>query len=132
MIDGTKKGKGCYQYRDQRQKNFVQSEDCLYLNVWSEATNSVLLNSTLRPVMFWIHGGGFHSGSGVETNGQVLATHGVVIVSVNYRLGPFGFLYGAEDSAPGNVGLFDQNLALKWVCLRLLSLVERIQPDLTP
>jgi carboxylesterase type B len=69
--------------------------------------------------MFWIHGGGLNTGSIYQSlyNGSVLATHEVVLVSANYRLGKFGFLYGADDSAPGNVGLYDQVLALKWVCI---------------
>ena len=65
--------------------------------------------------MFWIHGGGLHGGSGVTVDGSVLALHGVVVVSINYRLGSLGFLYGADPSAPGNVGFFDQLIALKWV-----------------
>ena len=67
--------------------------------------------------MFWIHGGSFNTGTSfnISYNGSVLATHDVVIVTVNYRLGPFGFLYGAVETAPGNVGLYDQNFALKWV-----------------
>ncbi|CAG2111665.1 unnamed protein product, partial [Medioppia subpectinata] len=72
---------------------------------------------TLKPVMFWIHGGSLNMGSIFLDwfNGSVLATHDVVVVSVNYRLGPFGFLYGDREDAPGNVGLYDQLLGLKWV-----------------
>ena len=73
--------------------------------------------------MFWIHGGGFSTGSIFAPiySGKVLATMGVVFVSVNYRLGPLGFLYGGVDSAPGNVGLYDQLLGLKWVCYQTLE-----------
>ena len=61
------------------------SEDCLTLNVWSRQ-----LQPAKQPVMVWIHGGGFRSGSG-EIPGEVMARHGVVVVSFNYRLGPIGF-----------------------------------------
>ncbi|CAG2114545.1 unnamed protein product [Medioppia subpectinata] len=67
--------------------------------------------------MFWIHGGGLTAGSAFQEwyNGSALATREVVVVSVNYRLGLFGFLYGDREDAPGNVGFYDQLLALKWV-----------------
>ena len=69
--------------------------------------------------MFWLHGGGLQTGSIFQFlyNGSVLATHGMILVATNYRLGQFGFLYGGDESAPGNVGLYDQVMALKWVCL---------------
>ena len=78
--------------------------------------------------MFWIYGGGFQAGSIFETafNGSILATNGIVFVSPNYRLGNFGFLYGNVSSAPGNVGLFDQLLALKWVCYQILEVLLKI------
>ena len=93
-----------------------QSEDCLVLNVWTKGNSD-----PLKPVMFWIHGGGFTQGNIFDPlfNGSVLATYDVVIVSANYRLGPFGWLYGGDDSAPGNVGLYDQLLALFWVCVQI-------------
>ena len=93
------------------------SEDCLYMNIWSpgnEQNDSI----ELKPVLFFIHGGGFYSGaSNIEqTEGQILAAKGdVVVVTFNYRLGWFGFLYAGSDEAPGNMGLWDQALALKWV-----------------
>ncbi|CAG2177705.1 unnamed protein product, partial [Oppiella nova] len=65
--------------------------------------------------MFWIHGGGLNGGSVELYNGSVLATNDVVVVAVNYRLGWFGFIYGDREDAPGNVGFYDQLLALKWV-----------------
>ena len=67
--------------------------------------------------MVWIYGGIFVFGSIFQRwyNGSILATHDIVLVSVNYRLGWFGFLYGAQESAPGNLGLYDQVLGLKWV-----------------
>jgi para-nitrobenzyl esterase len=82
------------------------SEDCLYLNVWTDGRAG-----DKRPVMVWIHGGGFAAGFGGEArhDGGRLARKGVVLVTINYRLGPFGFL-GA-----GNYGILDQIAALRWV-----------------
>jgi para-nitrobenzyl esterase len=96
------------------------SEDCLYLNVW---TSSLDTRAPRRPVMVWIHGGGFFAGFGGEErhNGARLAKKGAVVVTVNYRLGPFGFLahpaFAAESPyhAAGNYGLLDQIAALRWV-----------------
>ncbi|CAG2181769.1 unnamed protein product, partial [Oppiella nova] len=67
--------------------------------------------------MFWIHGGALALGSSFQYqyNGSALAAHDVVVVSMNYRLAQFGFLYGGDDRAPGNQGFYDQLLALKWV-----------------
>lgn len=97
-----------------------QSEDCLSLSVWTPAPDGAR-----RPVMVWIHGGGFTSGTGagVLYRGADLALHGdVVVVTVNYRLGALGFLAHpalAEDGAgagtAGNWGLLDQVAALRWV-----------------
>ncbi|MFV0134361.1 carboxylesterase/lipase family protein [Streptomyces sp. HMX87] len=94
------------------------SEDCLYLNVHTPADRSPLK----RPVMVWIHGGGFTVGSGTFYDGGDLAAQGdVVVVTLNYRLGAFGYLAHAglaEESAhgvSGNYGLLDQQAALRWV-----------------
>jgi para-nitrobenzyl esterase len=96
------------------------SEDCLFLNVW---TNSLDTRASRRPVLVWIHGGGFWAGFGGEErhNGARLAQKGAVVVTLNYRLGPFGFLahpsLAAESPhhAAGNYGLLDQIAALQWV-----------------
>lgn len=95
------------------------SEDCLYLNVWTPAKNA----KANLPVMFWIHGGGFAAGSSSEPrqDGENLARKGVVVVSLNYRLGIFGFFTHADlakesgHNSSGNYGLMDQAAALKWV-----------------
>ena len=114
IIDGTKKGSSCFQ-NDHRVDSIDTNEDCLSLNVLSPQSNHNL--SALKPVMFWIYGGAYTTGSIFldYLDNKVLAIYDVVVVSVNYRLGPFGWLYGGEESAPGNLGLFDQLLALKWV-----------------
>lgn len=85
------------------------SEDCLTLNVWTPSLDGEL------PVMVWLHGGGFRTGSNVFP-GEVLAEQGVVVVSPNYRLGPLGFFFhDALDSRVANYGLLDMELALRWV-----------------
>ena len=91
-------------------------EDCLLVNIWSPKSQT---QTILKPVMFWIYAGGLVGGSIFQSwyNGSVLATHDIVLVSANYRVGWFGFLYGGDESAPGNVGLYDQSLALHWVSL---------------
>lgn len=89
------------------------SEDCLYLNVWTTGPKR-----PLKPVLVWIHGGAFKFGSSHERwyNGAALAAlNDVVVVSFNYRLGMLGFFDSGDETAPGNVGLWDQNLALRWV-----------------
>lgn len=95
------------------------SEDCLYLNVWSPAKKP----DERLPVMVWIHGGGFNAGSASqpEYDGSNLAAKGVIVVTINYRLGPLGFLVHpllTEESSrdtSGNYGLLDQIAALQWV-----------------
>jgi para-nitrobenzyl esterase len=94
------------------------SEDCLYLNVWTPAKVG-----KRAPVMVWIHGGGFQagSGSGASERGAALARQGVVVVTINYRLGVFGFLAHPEltreagGAPPTNFALQDQIAALRWV-----------------
>ncbi|VDM15812.1 unnamed protein product [Hydatigera taeniaeformis] len=95
--------------------NTEMSEDCLYLNVWVPS-DSAKSNSPL-PVMVWIFGGGFFSGTStldVYDGRYLAATENVIVVSMQYRLGPFGFLF-VESQIEGNMGLLDQQLALKWV-----------------
>lgn len=97
---------------------FRMSEDCLFLNVWSTAVGS----DVLRPVIVWIHGGANKEGTGqLPLLGPAFANRGVVVVTINYRLGLFGFLahpaLTAESShgASGNYGILDQIAALQWV-----------------
>jgi para-nitrobenzyl esterase len=94
-------------------------EDCLYLNIWTPATSP----DGRLPVLVWIHGGGLTIGSGsMRTyHGHNLAARGAVVVTINYRLGPFGFFphpaLSAESAhgVSGNYGLLDQVAALRWV-----------------
>lgn len=98
---------------------YPQDENCQYLNVWTQATDK----SKKRPVMVWIHGGGFSTGSSVELyayDGEELSRYGdVVVVSLNHRLNVLGFLdlsgYGAEYKYSGNVGMADIVAALEWI-----------------
>ncbi|MBO4375531.1 MAG: carboxylesterase family protein [Lachnospiraceae bacterium] len=94
------------------------SEDCLYLNVWTPAKDP----SEKLPVLVWFFGGGYQWGytAEMEFDGERLAARGVIVVSVNYRLGVFGFLSHPEITKenpdfPGNFGLLDQQAGLKWV-----------------
>jgi len=97
---------------------FRTSEDCLFLNVWSIAVSS----DAQQPVIVWIHGGGNKEGTGqLPLLGPSLSRRGVVVVSMNYRLGPLGFLahpaLSAESShgVSGNYAIMDQIAALQWV-----------------
>ena len=95
------------------------SEDCLYLNVWTDAEGA----QEKRPVMVWVHGGGFSGGSGTVPlyDGEELAKKGIVVVTINYRLGALGFLAHpelskeSESGTSGNYGILDQIAALNWV-----------------
>jgi para-nitrobenzyl esterase len=89
------------------------SEDCLYLNVFTAGTGG-----EPKPVMVWIHGGGFTGGSARDAwyNGTSFAREGVVVVTINYRLGALGFLHlGDRIPGSGNCGILDQVAALEWV-----------------
>ena len=106
-------------YPDMVFRDAGPSEDCLYLNVWTPAASA----RERLPVMVWIYGGGFAAGATSEPrqDGEALARKGVVVVSMNYRLGVFGFFANTElakesgHGASGNYGLMDQTAALAWV-----------------
>jgi para-nitrobenzyl esterase len=92
------------------------TEDCLYLNVFTPATSK----ARNLPVMVWVHGGSLRTGESNDYNPAALVQHGVVVVTINYRLGALGFLADAAlASRPGgpsgNYGLMDQQAALRWV-----------------
>ena len=95
------------------------SEDCLYLNVWTPAKSA----KEKLPVMVWIYGGGFAFGgtAGADTWGDQIARHGVILVSIAYRVGVLGFMAHpdltaeSENKVSGNYGLLDQIAGLKWV-----------------
>jgi len=121
-------GPRCMQARifdDMQFRSNGVSEDCLYLNVWTPAKS----NRERLPVLVYFYGGGFVSGDSSEPryDGESMAAKGIVVVSVNYRLGVFGFFAHPEltkespHKASGNYGLLDQNAALRWVRQNIAS-----------
>lgn len=121
-LDATEFGPSCIQgqsgyFTDVPNKS--KAEDCLFLNIYvpSDVTSDEQL-----PVMVWIHGGAFLYGQGMFYNASSLASIGnVIVVTMNYRLGIFGFLTLNDPIARGNYGLFDQILALQWVKKNIVS-----------
>ena len=130
VLDASKPGLACVQPKNAEEwelaslgggfygsSSFAQSEDCLTLNVWTRAATT----EARQPVMVWIHGGSLTTGSGSEYSGDLLTAKGAVLVTINYRLGRFGFFSHPELSAEnrngvsGNQGLRDQITALIWV-----------------
>jgi para-nitrobenzyl esterase len=128
--DATHYGPSCLQRRAQpsfstgnilgyRGEDLPQSEDCLILNIWTPAIG----DGGKRPVMVWIHGGGYETGSGSEAiiNGAALSKRGdTVVITLNHRIGVFGYLYlkdilGEEYAASGSAGILDLVLALEWI-----------------
>lgn len=118
----TQFGPRCVQapvFRDMNFRSNGMNEDCLYLNVWTPATSS----RARLPVLVYFYGGGFVAGDGSEPryDGESMARKGIVSLTVNYRLGVFGFLAHPELSkesphhASGNYALLDQRAALQWV-----------------
>lgn len=113
------------------------SEDCLYLSVFvpevkdeeeeeeeADVYTGVNHRANGLPVLVWFHGGGFNSGSSfpvgagnwTSSDGRDIAAFGgVIVVTVQYRLGSFGFLFLDDEGAPGNVGLLDQRKSLEWI-----------------
>jgi para-nitrobenzyl esterase len=118
--DGTEFGPRCLQGQIFADIVFRDlSEDCLTLNIWTPAKSA----GDRLPVMVWIHGGGFQAGAGAEPrhDGEAFARKNIVLVTINYRLGVFGFFAHPEltresgRSASGNYGMLDQVAALRWV-----------------
>lgn len=128
VFNATSIGNSCVQipfesFQDKKGKksedawnpNTALSEDCLHLNIW---VPEVSAGSAKLTTMVWIYGGGFVTGTSTLDvyNGAMLAAlQNVIVVSMNYRLGPLGFLYLDTEEAPGNMGLLDQQLALQWI-----------------
>lgn len=135
IYDATQYGACCYQarafyneediaekafyYREfRRGETYTYSEDCLFLNIWTPETAQ---EGDQLPVLLYIHGGSFTGGCGHEKHfdGPVWPTKGVIAVTINYRLGPFGFAclpeLKEESGSTGNYGLFDQLTAIRWI-----------------
>ncbi|OTF82084.1 hypothetical protein BLA29_013077, partial [Euroglyphus maynei] len=115
VYNATKEGNSCVQFGEQFVEDKIhESEDCLFLDIYKPITNK----QKPMPVMVWIYGGAFQIGTIYQslTDASFLASYGeVIVVSINYRVGPYGFLYGGNNNAPGNLGFHDQLLGLKWV-----------------
>ena len=89
------------------------AEDCLFINIVKPAKSS---GDKGFPVMVWIHGGGYNIGSPQPFSGDMLGAYGnVIVVTLAYRLSIFGFLSTGDETLPGNLGLWDQHIALKWI-----------------
>ncbi|XP_067654002.1 cholinesterase-like [Haliotis asinina] len=118
--NATTKKASCYQYIPHKPNPLEQipplvSEDCLYLNIFAPPPSQ---HGTPKAVMVFLYGGAFVSGSinAPMFDGKILASvNDVVVVTVNYRVGVLGFLYLDANTVPGNMGLMDQRLAIKWV-----------------
>ncbi|XP_058800337.1 carboxylic ester hydrolase-like [Phymastichus coffea] len=114
-LQATKVSDGCLQYSHlptNKNERVEGSEDCLYLNVYVPIQKG---KKTPIPVIFWIHGGCFQYGYGTVYGAKYLVDKDVILVTINYRLGPLGFLSTENEIVSGNMGLKDQNMALKWV-----------------
>lgn len=107
--DATGKGPACMQDRAALRADITMSEDCLNLSITRPAGNREL------PVIVWVHGGGFTSGTSAEYDPERLAREGNVVVTVNYRLGIFGGFTHESLGKEGAFGLLDQQAALRWV-----------------
>ncbi|XP_032997431.1 cholinesterase-like [Lacerta agilis] len=120
VLEATTFGNSCLQFNNDSfpdraiwTPNTPLSEDCLFLNIWVPHPRPV----TAVPILLWIYGGGFSmntASADVLNGGLLAATENVIVASMNYRGGMLGYLY-LPPAAPGNVALWDQHLALKWV-----------------
>jgi len=111
IIDAKTNGPVCPQHLITRPDIWVGEEDCLWLNVFTRD----LVSERGRPVIVWIHGGSFSSGSAADYDPDFMLDEDIVLVTIQYRLNMFGFLSTESSAAPGNYGMLDQVAALKWV-----------------
>ncbi|CAH1180190.1 unnamed protein product [Phaedon cochleariae] len=117
ILDATKNTKICYQQSNTYNTDItlLENEDCLYLNVYTPKYPTS--EQSLLPVIFYIYGGGFvNGGATFDFMGpHYFMEHDVILVTANYRLGPFGFLTTGDLVIPGNYGLKDQLMVMKWI-----------------
>lgn len=123
VYNATLYGPSCMQIRPDVFKQFLpnlnMSEDCLFLNIF--VPNDLNITSN-KSVMIWVHGGGNVVGQAEMYDGSNLALAGdIIVVTINYRVGVFGFLTTGNKELPGNYGLWDQLLAIKWVKENILT-----------
>ena len=111
----VKHGKACSQTLTvPNMKDLLYGEDCLFLNIYKP--NSMESKDHALPVMVFIHGGRFTGGSADSYDSDTLSLYGnVMVVTINYRVSVFGFLSTGDTHSPGNYGLWDQHMALKWI-----------------
>ncbi|XP_050548741.1 esterase E4-like [Daktulosphaira vitifoliae] len=121
--NATIPGSDCIGLLHKDQISVIGQEDCLYLNVYTpKLPQNGLLNGGLMDVVVYIHGGAFQFGSGSQYGPEYfLDSEDMVLVFINYRLGPFGFASSGDDILPGNNGLKDQVAALKWIQRNIVS-----------
>ncbi|CAK9823923.1 Esterase FE4 [Anthophora retusa] len=111
-INATKWGPPCPQPNNINSTRIVGSEDCLFLNVFTPMLPD---SGDGYPVLIWVHGGGFRRGSACQYELRNIMKKKIVVVSIQYRLGSLGFLSTGTKELPGNNGIFDMMLAVKWV-----------------
>ena len=111
VYDATTDKYSCWQI-DFGYDKINKHEDCLFLNVWAPHNSS-----GNKPIMVWFYGGALQMGTIFHPlyDAIPITTFDVIVVAINYRVGPMGFLYDGTEEAPGNVGLYNQLLGLKWV-----------------
>ncbi|XP_053624846.1 juvenile hormone esterase [Plodia interpunctella] len=118
-LDATRPTPLCVQRNPYiRQKEIIGQEDCLYLNIYTPYTsNDIIRENKLLPVMVFIHGGGWMCGDSTTAmyGPEYLLDRDVILVTINYRLGPLGFLSTQDEHCPGNNGLKDQQEALRYI-----------------
>ncbi|XP_013189471.2 juvenile hormone esterase [Amyelois transitella] len=124
-LDATQPTPVCVQRNPYiRQKDIIGQEDCLYLNIYTPYTSNDLIHeNNLLPVMVFIHGGGWMCGDSTTAmyGPEYLLDRDVILVTINYRLGPLGFLSTQDEHCPGNNGLKDQQEALRFIQKTILS-----------
>lgn len=114
-------GKEFYYKEFREGLSFTYSEDCQYLNIWTSISDNGRLENQKMPVLVYVHGGSYTTGSSADKpfDGEKLATQDIVVVTINYRLGPLGFIclpeLQKEAGHTGNYGLYDQLVALQWI-----------------
>lgn len=114
-------GSVCMQFNPLNKTQLIGNEDCLFLNVYTPAVHDNDASILLKPVMVYIHGGGFYFGSGNDDlqGPDMLVDEDLVLVTMNYRLGVLGFMSLGTPEYSGNQGLKDQQLALYWIHLNI-------------
>lgn len=121
ILDASQYRNACPQFDASGQ--LIGSEDCLNLNVFTRnipknSMNEPLQQQQLLPVMVYIHAESYENGDSSLYGSEKLLDQNIVLVTFNYRLGILGFLSTEDHNSIGNFGLYDQMLALKWVCFK--------------